>query len=324
MPSIVSALAAKAAAALVVLEFEESYGVGFVVGNEGKIVTCLHVVADEPMIRAHFADGRSAQVRKVLATDVRRDLAVLQADLPALEGLEPATQRLVDDGTPLVAYGMVENATRTRWFEGKVGTTQVLGGALTVYQLDGELPPDGSGGPLINASGQVFAVATVAETSSGRVMLGVPWRYVEPLLKQGSVRNLGALKIKPRKAVKRDVPQHPLALLADSSAAGLEDVMSEISGAIQQGAPAYNAGDADACFKVYVEAAQRLMQRRVDCPGVRKALTDGMTKAQGLEDSESRAWAMRDTFDGLLAVIERWFKAHAGASIPKDGTKFLN
>ena len=68
-----------AAASVVLLEFQQSYGLGFVAPN-GRIITCFHVVADEKDIVAHLADGRVLPVRSVCALDTRRDLAVLDVD----------------------------------------------------------------------------------------------------------------------------------------------------------------------------------------------------------------------------------------------------
>jgi hypothetical protein len=42
------------------------------------------------------------------------------------------------------------------------------------------------------------------------------------------------------------------------------------------------------------------------CKSPQKALADGRKRAASLKASHAQAWAMRDAFDGLLEVIQRW------------------
>ena len=95
-----------------------------------------------------------------------------------------------------------------------------------------------------------------------------------------------------------------------------------IADAIRVGAPAYNEGDIARCYSVYEKAAQRLIDTRDDCPGVQLALRQGLARAQQLQELDSRAWAMRDAFDGLLMVIEKYLRANGGGGggAPKKPT----
>jgi hypothetical protein len=153
------------------------------------------------------------------------------------------------------------------------------------------------------------------------VTLGIPVSGVRKLLLEGQRRPLSVLR-RPLER-KRSVPSHSLGLLDGSSAVGLEHVVDALVGAIQQGAPAYNAGDVAACFRHYREVALRLMATQADCPGVVQALREGLGRAEALEELDDKAWALRDAFDGLLAVVERWFRAQAelGASVGAQGKK---
>jgi S1-C subfamily serine protease len=62
-------------------------GSGFIVSRDGKIVTNLHVVRDLRSARVQLASGELFDSMSVLATDERRDLAIVHVagfDLPAL------------------------------------------------------------------------------------------------------------------------------------------------------------------------------------------------------------------------------------------------
>jgi hypothetical protein len=307
---------------VVLLEFEKSYGLGFVAPN-GRIVTCFHVVADELDIIAHLTDGRSLPVRAVCGIDARRDLAVLDVGLLDARPVRRPGERLAPDGTRVFAFGMVPNEGRARWVEAKLAELQVLGSTLTVYRVEGEVPLDSSGGPLVAEDGTTLGVVTVAESDDGLVTLGLPWKYVEPLLGRHQQLPLTSLSLSERRPWRREIPNHPLSLLEGSTMAGLAASTEAIAGAIREGAPAYNAGDVEYCYRVYSETAKRLIDGRRDCPGVQKVLREGLARAESLKDVDAQAWAMRDAFDGLLAVIEKYMRTQ-GALPVLSKTRLLN
>jgi hypothetical protein len=314
----------EAASCVVLLEFQRSYGLGFVAPN-GRIVTSFHVVADERDILAHLADGRVIPVKRVAAIDSRRDLAVLDVGVLDATPARAPDLRLVDEGTLVHTYGMVPNEGRVRWADARVTAVQVLGATLTVYRLEGDVPSDASGGPIVASNGTALGVVTVAESDEGLITLAVPWRYLEPLLIQNNDLSLSALALAERKAPRREVPDHPLSLLEGCSPAGLDAATEAIAGAIRIGAPAYNEGDIDRCYRVYAETARRLIEVRRDCPGVQAALRAGLARAEGLEGVDHQAWALRDAFDGLLGVIEKFKRAQAAPGGPGGGRPtFLN
>ncbi len=313
----------EAATGLVLLEFKHSYGLGFV-SPTGRIVTSFHVVVDEPEITAHLHDGRSIPVQTVSAIDLKRDLAVLDVGGLDATPVRGAGERLAEEGATCFVFGMVPNEDRARWVEARIASIQVLGRSLTVYRLEGDIPPDASGGPIIAQDGTALGVVTVAESDDGVITLGVPWRYVMPLIQQTSALPLKSLADNSKRPPKRQVPVHPLSLLNGSAVAGLEATTAVLSGAIRAGAPAYNEGNVKKCFDVYAQTARQLIDARGDCPGVQQALKAGLTRAQSLGDVDHQAWAMRDTFDGLLSVIGKFLqKQPVGALSKKSGKPTL-
>ncbi len=185
-----------AAAAVVLLEFNSSYGLGFVAG--GRIVTCFHVVADEPRIVAHLHDGRVLPVRSVCAIDLRRDLAVLDVGLLDATPAKAGAHKLSGEGARTYTYGLVRGERRLRWAESSIDSVQVLGSALTVYGLTGDVPRDASGSPVIDEHGACVGVAATVPHSKDAVLV-VPWRYVEPLLQQHRQLPLSVLTMTQRR-----------------------------------------------------------------------------------------------------------------------------
>jgi hypothetical protein len=93
----------------------------------------------------------------------------------------------------------------------------------------------------------------------------------------------------------------------------MEDVMQSISNAIAIGAPLYNKGTPDgfeACFRVY-EGTGLKFERDGACKGVREAFTDGLSRAKSMKSYKEKAWAMRDTFDGLINAFGKWCEQDA-------------
>lgn len=315
-----------AASAVVVLQLDGAYGLGFVAPN-GRIVTNFHLVANEKAIVAHLSDGRRLTVESVCAIDLKRDLVVLDVGLLDASPVRPArVQRpsSAEEGNKAYVYGLVPREDRLRWVEVIVGPTQTMGPGLSMFTVNGQVPADASGGPLIAADGSVLGVVTMAESEDGLVALCIPWRHVDPLMPLNQQLPLKVLR-RARRGPPRQIPQHPLSLLEGSNLAGLEATTVAIAGAIRQGAPAYNDGDIEKCFRLYQQVAKRLIDSRADCPGVQTALRDGLKRADDLADVDHQAWAMRDAFDGLLSVIEKYMRARLVLSGSVHGKPpFLN
>ncbi len=313
----------EAAASIVLLEFQQSYGLGFVAPN-GRIVTCFHVVADELEITAHLSDGRALPVKSVCAIDTRRDLAVLDVGLLDARPVTGVGERLVDDAQPVHVFGMVPSEGRARWVDAQLESVQPVGPGLTVYTLSRDVPADASGGPLLGADGRTLGVVTVAETDEGVSPLAVPWRYVEPMLRQHQELPLSSLVSDGPRPPRREVPEHPLSLLEGSSLEGLQATVEALGEAIHEGAPAYNEGEVVKCYEAYADGARAIIAARADCPGVQRALAAGLARAEGLEEVDAQAWALRDAFDGLLVVIEKYLRVHLGISHRPGKPTLLN
>lgn len=113
------------------------------------------------------------------------------------------------------------------------------------------------------------------------------------------------------------MPTHDLALLDDCPAEGRVGIAKRIGSAIELGAPLYNAGNIEACYRIYTSTALDIDKAVAHCAGPRRALLDGVKKADSLDSYDDKAWTMRDAFDGVLDVIERSLTTtSAGTSHP--------
>ena len=108
--------------------------------------------------------------------------------------------------------------------------------------------------------------------------------------------------------IQRLVPDHALAIFQGCKPEQIAGVVLAIEEAIEVGAPLYNKGEIEACFRIYEGTAVKF-ERDSKCAGIRGAFTDGLARAKTLDTYKEKAWAMRDTFDGLLDVSRRWERA---------------
>jgi putative serine protease PepD len=160
----------------------EAVGTGVVISADGEILTNAHVVAGAQEVRVRFSGNTEPTPATVIAADTDNDLALLRVDvdaeLPAATFADPASIGIGDpvvaigfaldlDGDPTVTAGIVSALDRTL----SVSQTEALDGLI---QTDAAISSGNSGGPLVNAAGQVIGINTaVAESDAQRAATNV-------------------------------------------------------------------------------------------------------------------------------------------------------
>lgn len=158
-----------------------STGSGFVLREDGYIVTNQHVIAPARdgggEITVVFSDG-SEEDAEIVGVSTDYDLAVLEVDRDDLQPLVlgDSDQLLVGEpvvaiGAPLglegtVTSGIVSALNRPVSVPGEEAAT-----FINAIQTDAAINPGNSGGPLVNAAGEVIgvnsAIATTATSGQG-------------------------------------------------------------------------------------------------------------------------------------------------------------
>ena len=149
-------------------------GTGAVIDQQGRILTADHVVAGSSSVSVTFQDG-ATRTAKVLGGDPATDVAVLKVDPSGLK-LHPLPLGSVSAmriGNPLAVIGDPFNFHRslsTGVISGLDRTIQAPNGFTIAHavQTDAAMNPGNSGGPVLNARGQVIGVADqIATGASG-------------------------------------------------------------------------------------------------------------------------------------------------------------
>ena len=308
-------IAARSMPAIVSIRTSHTLGTGFIVDKRGLIATNLHVLAGGgPKVVVTLSDGREFLVIELTNGSPERDLAIARIDAEDLPTVPLGDSDAMRAGDPVVAIGHPMGLEGTV-SNGLVSAVRAVSDTLTILQISAPIAPGSSGGPIFNDRGEVIGVATAILREGQNLGFGVPANYIKALLKDKdpiSIEAFAAATTKPEQqlpAVKRDIPKHAVAVLGGCSEDNVRLIVKSLSEAVQIGAPLYDGGNFGACYHIYEGAALDLERKLPKgCGGPVKALGDGRKKAAALPKSYEQAWALRDTFDGLMDVIARKYK----------------
>ena len=147
-------------------EIGVSTGSGFVLDEDGRIVTNAHIVSGVTAVQVTFPDGQMVAA-EVIGKDEETDLAVLQVapDRLDLRPLELTDAPSAQPGDRVVAIG---NPTGLQAIAGtgRISATERRIEAPGGYVIDGLLETDAviepatSGGPLLGADGRVVGITS--------------------------------------------------------------------------------------------------------------------------------------------------------------------
>ncbi|MDM0492573.1 trypsin-like peptidase domain-containing protein [Clostridium perfringens] len=146
---------------------QEGLGSGFIINEEGYVVTNYHVINGAQEVKVIFSDGKEVNA-KVVNYDAERDIAVIKitddVKMPGIAQLGDSStvkagEEVIAIGNPLgkefsstVTKGIVSSPNR------KMKTEN--GNVLDYIQTDAAINPGNSGGPLINSKGEVIGINT--------------------------------------------------------------------------------------------------------------------------------------------------------------------
>ena len=237
-------------------EQPQGIGSGFVIDDQGRIVTNNHVVQDADQLAVTFQDKTTVPAT-LLGRDPDNDLAVIQVDPNAADDqggqvrtrLKAVTlgdsdsvtigETAIAMGSPLglaqtVTEGIV-SARRNPGEESQVPNQQLdlLGGAI---QTDAAINPGNSGGPLFNAAGQVIGVDSAILSQSGgnegigfAIPINVVKRVAPELIQTGRYRHpqvgvtsLPLADLSPQTKQQLGLPANQRGLLVQQVTAGAQ------------------------------------------------------------------------------------------------------
>lgn len=168
----------------------ESIGSGFVIRDDGMVLTNFHVIQNAAKLYVNLSDGRRFEGR-IVGFDERADLAVIAIDgqkLPCVKfgdaekamigewaiAIGNPFLNFINDAHPTVTVGVVSALNRN--FTPSEGVSY-----QGMIQTDAAINPGNSGGPLVNAMGEVIGINTFIYTGSSHTKGSIGIGFAIPI-----------------------------------------------------------------------------------------------------------------------------------------------
>lgn len=185
-------------------EREVGGGSGFIVSNDGMIVTNRHVVSDSDARYSVLLNDGTAYDVAVLARDTQLDVAILKISEPLKKSLPFVSfgdseslrlgETVIAIGNALaefrnsVSVGVVSGLARSIVASDGMGGSEHLD---QVIQTDAAINPGNSGGPLLNINGEVIGVNVAVSRGADNIGFALPAHVVKQVV--DSVREYGEI-----------------------------------------------------------------------------------------------------------------------------------
>src|SRR5215467_354275 len=148
---------------------QQASGSGFIVKDDGYIITNNHVVGKADKIDVTLADGRKFRAKPV-GTDPETDLAVIKIDATGLPTAVLGDSDGIEQGDWVLAIGSPFGLQQTLTAGIISATGRNIPGASQFdkyIQTDASINPGNSGGPLVNMQGEVVGINTLIFSQTG-------------------------------------------------------------------------------------------------------------------------------------------------------------
>ena len=155
-------------------------GSGFVIDEDGRIITNAHVVEGADQIEVRLGEDGEPYDAELLGSDPSTDIAVIQVEASAdvLEPIALGDSSQVEVGDAAVAIGNPFGLDRTA----TAGIVSAIHREINspngftipdAIQTDAPINPGNSGGPLLDAAGRVIGVNSQIEAAGGQGNVGI-------------------------------------------------------------------------------------------------------------------------------------------------------
>lgn len=175
---------------------ESGIGTGFIIGENGIILTNKHVVDGNEQYVVITNENEKYDVQKI-NKDPLNDLAILKIDATNLRAMELGDSSALEVGQTVIAMGNALGEFKNTVTVGVVsgldrqiqaadqmgGNAEKLG---NVIQTDAAINPGNSGGPLLNIGGQVIGINTAVAAGSIAQNIGfaIPINSAKPIINE--------------------------------------------------------------------------------------------------------------------------------------------
>ena len=152
-------------------DYVSSLGTGFFIDDNGTVVTNYHVIEDCSSANITTNDGESFPVTSVLGYDKDLDIAILSTAKENSNAVQTSTN--VTTGENVYVLGSSLGLTGT-FSEGIISTAERKIDTNTYIQISAPISHGNSGGPVVNALGEVIGIASAGFDDGQNLNLAIP------------------------------------------------------------------------------------------------------------------------------------------------------
>ncbi len=219
---------------------QQGQGSGFIISEDGYILTNNHVVGDVDKITVELKDGRVFSDAKLIGTDPDSEVALIKIEGRGFPVLPLGDSKSLQIGDWVIAvgnpFGLSETVT--------VGVISAVGRNnmhIAAYedfiQTDAAINPGNSGGPLIDLDGKVIGINTAIVSQSGGYMgigFAIPINMARNIAEQ--LKGSGKVSRGYLGLIAQDVESEMVEPL------GLKEPQGVVVAQVEKGSPAEKAG----------------------------------------------------------------------------------
>ena len=175
-------------------QVSQAAGTGFIISSDGYIATNKHVVANATKIGVILDDGSTYEDVELIGTDPINDFAIIKIkDVKGLTPIKIGDSKTTNIGQQVVAIGNAlgtyQNSVTSGIISGKGRSLTASDSSRTTYeplsdmiQTDAAINGGNSGGPLVNAAGEVIGINTAYASQGNNVGFAIPINSVKGIM----------------------------------------------------------------------------------------------------------------------------------------------
>jgi len=192
---------------------------GFLVADNGKILTNLHVIQQCQSLTVRLSNGDAYDSANVIDVDVRKDIALIRIKAVSLPVLALGDSNAIQVGEAVYSIGNPSGLQNTLQ-QGLVSGFRERTG-YRVVQVSASINPGNSGGPVLDDQGNVIAIAAMKVVNAENLGFAIPINYAKGYLdtkteipfatfaaaiKQAAANNAKASSVPPNATIKDQEP----------------------------------------------------------------------------------------------------------------------
>jgi hypothetical protein len=167
---------------------EKASGTGFLINSDGYIATNYHVIEDAKIIKVKGLNGDfdSSVTAKLIISDINNDLAIIKVDNKTLKDPPyPISSKKVETGNSIFCLGYPLRATmgdEVKVTNGIISSNTGFKNDISLYQISAPIQSGNSGGPLIDAKGNLIGIINAKHTDAENVSYAIKAAYLINLI----------------------------------------------------------------------------------------------------------------------------------------------